>query len=253
MRFKDFTEINYRRLIRLAKSRWQFIDISDYKQDGTLCFWRHDVDLSLKRAHRISLIEAEENVFSTYFLSLHSRFYNLLESDSLKLVFKILDLGHHIGLHFDMNYFTNSNRKNESLDGIIKKEKKYLKDILGTELKGISFHNPDDSILNSKSDVICGMVNTYGPYFSKYYVYCSDSNGYWRHKRLEDVLMNTNMKNIHILTHPGWWTPTALSPDKRVKRCINGRANDVYQQYLNTLKLHSRENIEGIKNKDNIR
>lgn len=242
MRFNDFTEKNYRRLISLAKTKWQFIEITAYQQNGNLCFWRHDVDLSLKRAYRISLIEAEENVFSTFFLSLHSRFYNLLESDSLKLVFKIIDHGHHIGLHFDMNYFRNSNRKNESLDTVIKKEKKYLKDILGVKLNGISFHNPDDNILTSNSDVVCGMVNTYGPYFRKYYVYCSDSNGYWRHQRLEDVLSNHKKKKIQILTHPGWWTPTALSPNKRVRRCINGRAKDVYQQYLTTLKLCNREN-----------
>jgi len=243
MRFNDFTEKNYRRLIRLAKTKWQFIDITRYKQDVTVCFWRHDVDLSLKRAYRISSIEAQENVFSTYFLNLHSRFYNLLESDSLKLVFKIIDLGHQIGLHFDMNYFTHLNRKNGSLDSNIKKEKKFLKNILDIKLNGVSFHNPDDSILTSKADVVCGMVNTYGPYFRKHYAYCSDSNGYWRHRHLEDVLLNNKSKNIHILTHPGWWMPTARSPKKRVKRCINGRAKDVYQQYLKNLRLSKRKNI----------
>ncbi len=243
MLFKDFTEKNYRRLISLGKNKWRFIDITEYKKDGNLCFWRHDVDLSLKRAYRICLIESEENVSSTYFLNLHSRFYNLLESDSLKLVFKIIDCGHQIGLHFDMKYFTNFSRNNQTLSSVIKKEKKYLEDILGIKLYGISFHNPDDIVLKNESDVVCGMVNTYGPYFRKNYIYCSDSNGYWRHKHLEDVLSTNQLKKIHILTHPGWWTPTALSPDKRVKRCINGRAKDVYQQYLNTLKLYKRENI----------
>ena len=32
------------------------------------------------------------------------------------------------------------------------------------------------------------MINTYAKYFKENVEYCSDSNGYWRYKRLEDFL-----------------------------------------------------------------
>ena len=47
------------------------------------------------------------------------------------------------------------------------------------------------------------MINAYAKYFKDNVEYCSDSNGYWRHQRLENFLNNKHDK-IQVLTHPVW-------------------------------------------------
>jgi hypothetical protein len=244
MYFDCFTEDKYKTFLQMAKNRWLMIEIGDHKKDADLCFWRHDIDLSLHRASRLALIEAEQNVSATYFLYLHSPFYNLLEKESIKLVYKIIELGHHIGLHFDLKFGEKYNIKQlNSINSVIMHEKNCLSAMFDTAIECISFHNPikDDFIENN--DIICGMTNIYGPYFKNNFTYISDSNGYWREQSLGHFLENNESTKIHVLTHPGWWTPNPVSPDERIKRCLNGRMKNVYKQYLTTLKRHNRKNI----------
>jgi hypothetical protein len=242
--FDDFTEKNYKRLLRLAKSNWRFIDITQYKDTGNLCFWRHDVDFSLHRAYRLALLEAEEGVKSTYFIHLHSRFYNPLEDACSQLVLRIINLGHSIGLHFDFNFYTDLPLKNESIFSLMTKERDLLTSIFAVKIDGVSLHNP--SLITSpdwQQDELCGMINTYGSYFRDSFFYCSDSHGYWRHESLEDVLKKQIGRKIHILIHPGWWTRRPMPPSDRVMRCIEGRAKSVYQKYRLNLESMGRRNV----------
>ena len=43
------------------------------------------------------------------------------------------------------------------------------------------------------------MINVYAKYFIENVEYCSDSDGYWRHKRLEDFLC-ADYDKIQVLT-----------------------------------------------------
>ena len=48
--------------------------------------WRHDVDFSIHRASSLAKIENELGVKATYFLKLHSEFYNLFEKSIFEKV-----------------------------------------------------------------------------------------------------------------------------------------------------------------------
>ena len=67
--------------------------------------WRHDVDYSLHRALVLARIEAELGARATYFLSLHSDLYNVLEPAVHARAREIAALGHWIGLHFDAGFY----------------------------------------------------------------------------------------------------------------------------------------------------
>jgi hypothetical protein len=95
---------------------------------------------------------------------------------------------------------------------------------------------PDD-------DVLCGMVNAYGRTIWSHYGYCSDSNGVWRHRRLFDVLEQAKENRLQVLTHPEWWTPTAMSPRSRIQRCLDGYAAAVGSYYDDELRGYGRPNI----------
>ena len=243
--FEDFTEDEYRRLIRLAKVNWEDITFGDYQKPGRVCLWRHDIDFSVHRAYRLAQIEADEGVRSTYFILLHGIFYNVLEKEIARLIFAIRDLGHELGLHFEPSFYGDRLRGHNALSDLLTYERQILETTFGAKIRAFSWHNPtvDDYLMTDDQDVIGGMINAYGRYIRERYCYCSDSNGYWRFRRLREVLEAGAEERLHILTHPEWWTPEPMSPSDRVARCINGRTAWQYRVYQRLLEQTGRENV----------
>ena len=61
--------------------------------------------------------------------------------------------------------------------------------------------------------------------------------------RLGDVLRDATAARLQVLTHPEWWTETAMSPEARVMRCIDGRASANKRWYSDSLAHYGRENV----------
>lgn len=56
MDIEDFTEKNYRSLIKKAKKKFKFLFYGD-KSEVNHVLWRHDVDFSMHRALKLAEIE----------------------------------------------------------------------------------------------------------------------------------------------------------------------------------------------------
>lgn len=241
---EDFTEDSYRNLLRLAKQNYSFVHYSQFREQGKLILWRHDIDLSAHRAYRLAQIEAQEGIVATYFIHLHNMFYNFLELEVTNLIGKIIELGHDIGLHFDPAFYGLTVEQQSNLSKYLRMESFILEEILNKRIHAFSLHNPDIGNWMNLQDVeIEGLINTYSSYFQQNYAYCSDSNGYWRFKRMEDVLKSAEYPKLQVLTHPGWWTPEVMSPRDRISRCIDGRAARQHRLYDELLIKVGRENI----------
>jgi hypothetical protein len=89
-----------------------------------------------------------------------------------------------------------------------------------------------------------GMLNVYSSYFQKNVPYVSDSNGYWRFKRLKEVLTSATEPCLQVLTHPEWWQEKLMSPKEKVWRCIDGRAESTKALYLKNLAEAGRQVID---------
>jgi len=240
--FDDFTEKNYKSLLKLAKNRFKFKSF-DTKSKKAHIILRHDVDLSVHRALRLAEIEKELGIKSTFFLRIHSEFYNIFEKDVFEKIKKIIKLKHEIGLHFDVDFYSPI-KSEKNLVSYLLKDKKILEDLLSKKIGVFSYHNPDiDKILKFDNNRIAGMINVYGKNIKKKYHYCSDSNGFWRFNSLENVILNEKINKIHILLHPEWWQMNSLSPEQRVIRCIEGKAQKNKLFYKKTLKKMGRKNI----------
>lgn len=243
--FEDFTDEEYKKDITLLKEKWTPIFFSDSLPDGRACLLRHDVDFSPHRALKIALIESNIGVYSTYFVYVHSNFYNLFESENVSIFRKIFELGHQIGLHFDPHFYK---LQPDDFSGITKwmnYEKHMLEEILDLQIFAFSLHMPGiNGWENFNYDFFVGMVNTYGKRIQGNFFYCSDSNGYWRFSRLYEVLEKGEYEKLHILTHPELWTPSVLSPRDRIIRCIEGRAKKQLCEYDALLNSSGRENIK---------
>lgn len=235
--FGDFTLKEYRELLDLAGRTYKFTSFPQFDNNKRDILWRHDIDMSPTLALETAKIEAEKGVKATYFILLHSDFYNLLDLQSYNCIKKIIDLGHHIGLHFDP-FFYNIDSEGE-LDEKIIFEKEILEKVFQIGIDVFSFHNNTPFTLSCENDKYGGLINTYSKKF-KSVPYCSDSNGYWRYRRLKNVLEKSEDFNLHILTHEVWWREEVMSPKQKILKCIEEQGlstNTSYQNALGRLKL----------------
>ncbi len=239
----DFTVDAYQELVVLAKERYVFACYDDIPWGRQFVLWRHDCDYSLNRAFTLAGIEAAIGVRATYFLNPHSEFYSLFERSQHRLVRDIIGMGHQIGLHFDANFHDMPDE--ESLADQVDNEAALLERLFDVRPVAFSFHNPLASHLRCEEDSYGGLVNCYSRRFKTEVPYCSDSNGYWRFRRLRDVLAQATDPCLQVLTHPGWWQNCEMPPRQRIFRSAYGRARATMTHYDAVISAHGRENLSG--------
>jgi hypothetical protein len=208
---------------------------------GEVALWRHDVDFSIHSALKLAQIEAEEGVSTIYFLLQHSEFYNLHEAACTKIARDIHRLGHQVGLHFDHRYWGVNDESDlvEALDW----ERQVLERATRATVRVFTFHIPDAISKNFTADRYAGMINGDSKIFRDSFRICTDSNGYWKYGRLEEMLVDKSADRIQVLTHPEYWQDESLSPRERVERCIRGRAESTLSWYQQILEEHGRKDI----------
>ena len=227
-KFGDFTLSNYEHLVALAvKKGFTFISYTDeFDENRKDVLWRHDVEFEPDVALKMAEIEHKYGVKATYFFQMHSPFYNLMDSHYTEVFKKIHSLGHFVGLHFDSHYYGISDEK--QLDKYIELDKEYFEAVLGVKINAYSFHNTTPFTQSCVGDKYGGLINVYSSHFKNDFSYCSDSLGYWRFDRLEDVLNDDSVQHLQVLTHDANWTENVLSPRKRVRKFVDAKADRMY-------------------------
>lgn len=243
-KFEDFTLANYRRLIEIAKDKgFEFIlHKEEYVENRKDIIWRHDVEFSPDIALEMAIIENELGVKATYFFQMHTPYYNTFEKRYTEILYKIKDLGHHIGLHFDSHYF--NIKSEEELNKYVSIDKKYMEDVLKIDIDTFSFHNTSPFILSCEAYKYGGLINVYSSFFKEHYNYCADSTGIWRYDRLEDVLKDDTVQHLQVLTHDGMWSHEVLSPHQRIMKCIQNYADRIKRGYMKGLPTTGNINVD---------
>lgn len=238
----DFTDEGYAKILDFAAEHYSFVNFGSLAESGCL-LWRHDVDMSVHRAVALARYEEERGVTATYFIRLHSEYYNTFEWHVRTLIQGIAARGHAIGLHFEADprsSFPDEDVLEEKLEG----ERVILEGLVEIQVQAVSFHDPHiGDLLRFRRGIYAGMDNAYAYLGEAGYVYVSDSNGYWRFRSLPDVLQENVGKNVHVLTHPEWWTPEPMPPRARMQRCAGGRAAAVQLNYDALLAQEGRINV----------
>ena len=156
----NFTLKHYEEICnKIAKSQYKVCFFNSWSSDfKNILILRHDVDQSLEQSIKIATIENNYNIKSTFFLWLRSPFYNIFEKKYSDIIYKISNLGHQIGLHFDENVYTIENEKN--INKFIEKEINLVNTYFNINIYAISMHRPSKWLLNN--DVkLDKYINTY--------------------------------------------------------------------------------------------
>ena len=242
----DFTVDNYRKILSKALMQFGVADYGNIPWDERFLLWRHDCDCSMERALRLAEVEAQEGMQGTYFVNIHCEFYNILENSQSRIVEKICSLGHSLGVHFDAEFYKTASES--QLDDQISTEARLLENFFGVKPAAFSFHQPSEFHLSCEAEYYGGLVNCYSERFKEQVPYVSDSNGYWRFRRLDDVLDQAQNRCLQVLTHPGWWQENPMPPRKRIFRSVYGRATAVMQKYDADMDRDGRQNFFGGSN-----
>ena len=225
-RVEDFTIERYNDFLTDAKSRYVFSSFDNIPQNKPHILLRHDLDLSVAAGLQIATLEKELGISATYFVLLHSPFYNLLDAANRNMVNEIIGMGHSIGLHFDSHFYNITSEA--ELNEQILFEKGILSNIFSTDIKVFSFHLTNNFTMQCRDFRYGGLINAYADIFQTQYDYCSDSYGVWRHKRLFDFIKETKNDRLQILTHPEWWIHEPSMPADRIKNIIDRKVVELY-------------------------
>lgn len=219
----EFTYESYKKLLLKCKElNYSFSFFNNLNNEKNI-ICRHDIDMSLLLAMPIAEIENQLDIKSTYFVLLSTNFYNLFSLENRKILKKIQDYGHEIGLHFDASIY--SYNTTEELEQFIKKEVKVLETLINKPIRVISFHRPIKELFNVKLDFI---TSAYEPKFFSGYEYISDSRRFWKDDPY--ITLQQEPMNIQLLTHPIWYcknqTNSATDAIERLNNTIEDLINE---------------------------
>lgn len=251
-----FSYKNYEILCRLILETGRLCDYSDIivKKPDEFIILRHDVEFSPNRAFELSLVENKLGIKSTYFFQVRNNAYNILSQKNKDLLLRIMDSGHHIGLHFHLNGLTNLDKISEE----VSYESDLLSHYLNTTIERFSFHRPPAFVLKENLK-IKGVINAYAPEFFTYsetvdkltkqdVKYIADSKNEWQYtdpfpgptKQLFETY-----KKMQILCHPYTWTETGYPTFDNLNTLIEEERSEFVQtlmtetsyvkEYLNAL------------------
>lgn len=219
-----FTREAYSSLIVFLKSSYRIATVSEAYSTKRCLMLRHDVDVSLESALTMAGLDSELGVKSTFYVLFSNRHYNLLDKDSLRLLWEISALGHEVGLHYDLEaYRAYGTDVLETLE----REIGLLGRLAGGRVASVAPHNP------SKNDPLLrrACVNAYDSGLCDLYV--SDSSRAWDLKSL-NALLSLKHDRVQLLTHPFLWTEKACDLSEFVEDYLRrrGRREEAYFREL---------------------
>ena len=189
---------------------WTYNSYLEFVKEGlennVAFFFRHDVDISLKKAVEMADFEAKNGIRSTYYILLSSPYYNALEAENLQRIRTLRELGMNVGLHYD-NSIKNQDA-NKCCSEIIIQLGLLQHHIGELEDQSVTFHKPLRGVDVTEETVeLLNQSAIYSPNFDRRFKYISDSGHNWRENPY-DVIKSHDM--VHVNTHPEWYNEKEL-------------------------------------------
>jgi hypothetical protein len=230
MRSKDsFTPASYNAMLRKAqRAGYSILRIGDipHKNPGqkrTLIL-RHDVDVSTYNALRMAKIEQTLGVSSSYYILLHSIFYNPCAPPCFNHIRWMIDHGFELGLHYDVSFYLCNDI--DPIEGI-KTDVEYLERLFDITIRTVSQHNPTSSKIIK--NINAHYFDAYNPKLLKHYHYISDSGFKWRDESLASLI--DKEPNIYALIHPTVWAYDRSSVRRNIDLCAKEMLQDIKGEF----------------------
>lgn len=186
----------------LAGNGYEFRTVGQMPEpvDDKAAYLRHDIDLHVTGVERMAEVEAALGARSTYFVLL-TQHYNPLYPQNRAVLRRLVELGHEIGLHYDLTTYP---VEDTALRRHLQWEIELLSAVVDVPVSTISMHQPfegRDDVLRATDD----FVHPHDPRLGADLLYVSDSCRAWRDESLLRCLGADAPRRLLLLTHPELW------------------------------------------------
>ena len=176
-------------------------------------FLRHDVDFSLIRAVAMAEAESDLGVSATYYIMLANDYYNAISTPGRRLVRRLVELGHEVGLHWDSETYPDTRA---AAVHQFRSEIDVLQSVAGVPIRTASQHRPASSEFLNFDDQI--EVEAYSASIKQRFAYVSDSAMRWREKTPLDYLAAG--RDVQFTAHPLWWFTAATTAEDKLREVV---------------------------------
>lgn len=222
----DFTLAHYREILAAITASHPTLSFAEAAPLGRdllarerFVLMRHDVELSLEGALALARADHEAGIRSTFFLQLGAD-YNLFEPESAALVRELLDLGHDLGLHYDLELLEQAG---SDAAVVARRMIDLMEAFWATRVYAASPHLP---MRAGRTLEIEGVVDVYDPLYFSDVKYLSDSTQSWREGVVTGLL--SRYDRIQLLTHEYHWSEEGHAWDVLLLRAAMRKYERLY-------------------------
>jgi hypothetical protein len=204
-----FTHDHYRETLQAAARRYAFLTFPEAASADAperFVILRHDIDFALEEALPLAEIEAALGIRATYLVLPHGP-YNLFGPPACGLLQRILELGHEIGIHYDVAFYAAQGEM-----AALGREAAALEARFGQRLRVVAEHNPGLAVRPAGLS-LADCLDAYAPEFTRDIKYVSDSCQYWREGCLCGLVKEERAPRVQVLVHPLWWSADGQDAD----------------------------------------
>lgn len=245
MEFKPSYEV-YRQILSDIKASGKLCDYKEAMKRDSFIILRHDIEFSPERAYKMSQIESEMNITSTYFVQLKNDSYNALSKRNIDLFKDMKRRGHRIGFHFHLCGEIDP----EVLKDECKNQLHEIRNLTGFDIDVFSYHRPVAESLYYSVE-IPGVINAYGPKFFSYrenvkdstildVKYIADSKHQWNYG-FPDAETFRKYPKIQILIHPFSWSEDGLNNGDNFRSLLDENTSRIIATYDDEFKRFSED------------
>lgn len=204
----DFRYTYFRQLLRTARSHFTAHRLSEAPSllphsGSPLLFLRHDIKISLPKALRLAEIEQEYGLPATYMVRGDSSLYSLASRQARIQLMELVQMGHEVGLHFDLVHET---RQSLSFLRLIEAEIhvacERIEQIICRPVRSFSLQRAIP-LLAGGPLLINGRVNADAGELREWRL--SDSGGKWRGGNPLAQIAHPTGPVLQLILHPIWW------------------------------------------------
>lgn len=186
-----------------GRQNLRFVDTLPTNLNEPFFIIRHDIDFCPIAALEMARLESKLGIKASYFLLFNGPTYNLLAPENIDFPKQLVDLGHEVGLHYDvpsLEACLNKKSAAEVFEGYCHQ----LECLSGEKIRSVAMHNP--SLLNG-DDPFGQLDYIYASdrRFTKDILYLSDSCGAWRNEADRAFRRDELPQQVQLLIHPIFW------------------------------------------------
>lgn len=246
----DFRYTYFRQLLHVARRHFtahllnEALDVLP-NSGPPILFLRHDVKVSLSKTLRMAELEHEYDIPATYMVRADSPLYSLDERQARIHLLELIQMGHEVGLHFDMAHET---RQSPSYLRLVEAEIRTacarLEQIICRPVRSLSFHRSMPLLFGGPL-LINGRVNADARELRSWCV--SDAGGSWRAGDPIVQLARPAGPVLQLILHPIWWGEENMLAPQRLQELFEFATREKSAREASMFDLHLAKTIPTIR------